>query len=174
MLYETLDAIDSSRIISESISYKESSFDVTQVGTNVVDNLRYFSYRVVEFRILFSKGSLGIISLFLVMILPLPVVLISFMLFKRTGAMKKFKNYYNIGAITIILPSIIAFILGFFVRFEMFFAYFYIVYQMFYIFVVFQINKSESGDASEPVNIYSKPSKKSLPKVVDAEFEEKK
>lgn len=176
VIYETLDEASPSKIASESLPYRETNFSYDSITDNVVDNLKYISYRVIDYRMLTNKAFLGLTSLILVLILPLPIILISFLMFKRSGAMTKFKQYYNIAAISIILPSALAFIAGFFIRFEVFSTFYYLIYQVFFILCVFKVNKADK-DGFEPVNIYSKPSKMPkgiAPAVVEGEIQEGK
>jgi|GEM_PF-2243063 len=155
-LYESIDPQNLNRIVSESVPYSETNFDISELSDNAVSNLKYLAERVTEYRILTNRAFLGLTSLFLVLVLPLPIILISMLLFKRTGSLKRFKEYYNLAAIAIISPSVLAFGIGFFVRFELFSTFYYLAYQMFYIYCVFKVNKAEAFAEPEPVNIYSR------------------
>lgn len=70
-------------------------------------------------------------------------LIITFMfwiVFKRTGKLKTFKEYYNIAAISSIVPFILAFILAWFWVDVL--NKFIFVYIIFYLFVLFKINNS--------------------------------
>lgn len=73
-------------------------------------------------------------------ILPLLCVCITWLMSKKKGVLKTFKEYFNLAALTYVLPAVICFILGFFVQYTQF-VYFTLLFQLgFFIIAAYRIN----------------------------------
>ena len=86
-------------------------------------------------------SNFSLISLIYVVLFTLVISLLFVILFRRTGRMKKFKEYYNIASIANIVPILITFVVMWFNP-----AWFTVVYlvtfAIYYLFVLYKINNS--------------------------------
>jgi maltodextrin utilization protein YvdJ len=67
------------------------------------------------------------------------IVIIFWLFFKRRGAFTKFKEYYNIAAISSIAPTLISFVLLWFIPDAI--TLYGVAFSIFYVFVLYRINK---------------------------------
>jgi maltodextrin utilization protein YvdJ len=67
------------------------------------------------------------------------IVLIFWLFFRRRGAFTKFKEYYNIAAISSIAPTLISFVLLWFIPDAI--TLYGVAFSIFYVFVLYRINK---------------------------------
>ena len=107
---------------------------------------RYLAQYLIINRILYAKQSFTLSSFIMNVIIPLIIIFFFFLVFKRSGVLKKFKEYYNIGAIAFIPTSIIIFILGFFVSYTEVFIIYFPIQSLFFIFCLFMINVDASSE----------------------------
>ncbi|MDD4000850.1 MAG: hypothetical protein PHX62_08195 [Bacilli bacterium] len=73
-------------------------------------------------------------------IFPLLMVLIFWLFFKRNGQLKRFKEYFNIAAISSIIPLIIVFAIAW--LYPIVLNWYIFVFSLFYLFVLFKINNT--------------------------------
>lgn len=81
----------------------------------------------------------GIMAFGIFILFPLILILIVWLMSKKLF-MKKFRQYYAIGAVCYAETGLIAFILGFFIPFDKFALYFMLFQAWYFIFVTFRIN----------------------------------
>ncbi len=73
-------------------------------------------------------------------ILPLLCVCITWLMSRKKGVLKTFKEYFNLAALTYVLPAVLCFILGFFFQYTQF-VYFTLLFQLgFFILAAYRIN----------------------------------
>lgn len=73
-------------------------------------------------------------------ILPLLCICITWLMSRKKGVLKTFKEYFNLAALTYVLPAVVCFILGFFFQYTQF-VYFTLLFQLgFYILAAYRIN----------------------------------
>ncbi|HHV14647.1 MAG TPA: hypothetical protein GXX66_03255 [Acholeplasmataceae bacterium] len=71
-------------------------------------------------------------------IYPLVIVFLIWILFRKQGQLKKFKEYYNIAAITSLIPIIVVFIVSWF--WPNILSYYVIGFAVYYLFIIAKIN----------------------------------
>lgn len=81
-------------------------------------------------------------AILLMFLMPLLWILVTWLMSKRYGELTLFREYYIISAVTMILPSLLSFIVGFFIPYYFIAKYLMFVQIAFYIFSVFRINSS--------------------------------
>lgn len=81
-------------------------------------------------------------------LLPLLCILITWLMSRKRGVMKTFKEYFNLAAFAAILPTIVCFILGFFVQYTQFIFYTIIIQLGFYIFAAYRVNTMKNVSTS--------------------------
>lgn len=93
----------------------------------------------------------GIMAFGIFVLFPLILVLVVWLMSKKLF-MKKFREYYAIGAICYVETGLIAFILGFFFSFDKFALYFMLFQAWYFIFVTFRINTDPqyNNDSDDP------------------------
>lgn len=75
---------------------------------------------------------------FMIIVLPLVLILVMWLVFKKRGSITGFKEYYNIAAISCIIPTLIAFgVAWFWPQIINFYTTAFVVY---YLFVIYRIN----------------------------------
>ena len=77
---------------------------------------------------------------FIMFILPLIFVFIFWLVFKKNGKLTTYKEYYNIAAISSILPIVLTFILSWF--WQASFEYYMYAFMLFYLYTLYRINNS--------------------------------
>ena len=95
---------------------------------------------LVKEQIRVANTQYSMVAFFYTVVFTLVVVLLFWLLFKKNGRLKKFKEYYNIAAITSIAPTILLFILMWFN--SGFITYYIFAFSVYYLFVLYRINNS--------------------------------
>lgn len=85
-------------------------------------------------------GQYSLSTFIFTVIFTLVITLLFWLMFRKTGRLKKFKEYYNIAAISSILPSLLVFGLMW-IHVNMC-SYYIFVFSVFYLFVLYKINNS--------------------------------
>jgi len=100
----------------------------------------YLARKIVEgiVEIEISRSLLNI--LLTTVLLPLVFIFMFWLVFKRTGHLKYFKEYYNIAAISSIVPLLVTFGVAWF--FPVVINWYIFIFSLFYIFVLYRINNS--------------------------------
>lgn len=123
-----------------SYAYAESAkIDILNVKADVVvNNLTTFLIDSWTSSAKYQTSCSG--GFFFGFILPILCVCITWLMSKKKGVLKTFKEYFNLAALTYVLPSVICFILGFFIQYIQF-VYFTLLFQLgFYIVAAYRIN----------------------------------
>lgn len=87
------------------------------------------------------QTSFVIMAILYGVIFPFLISIMYFLMFKRQGKMKTFKEYYNIAAISNIVPVIVTFIILWFMP-DMFYYLYIFVFAVWYLFTCYRINNS--------------------------------
>jgi len=86
-------------------------------------------------------SSINLIQLFMLLfIMPLFIILVSWILFRSNGKLKTFREYYNIAAIASIVPILIAFIVVWFLPGAL--DYYPVLFILFCFFALYKINSA--------------------------------
>lgn len=85
-------------------------------------------------------GQYSLSTFIFCVIFTLVIALLFWLMFRKTGRLKSFKEYYNIAAITSILPTILVFGLMW-IHINMV-SYYIFVFSVYYLFVLYKINNS--------------------------------
>lgn len=132
--------------IDHYLNFAVVEIDTENFPLNSKDLTVYLAQYLIINRILYAKQSFTLSSFIMNVIIPLIMIFFFFLIFKRSGVLKKFKEYYNIGAIAFIPTSIIIFILGFFVSYTEVFIIYFPIQSLFFIFCLFMINVDASSE----------------------------
>lgn len=95
-------------------------------------------------------------AILLMFIMPLFWIFVTWLMSKRFGELTLFREYYIISAVSMVLPSILAFIVGFFIPYYFFAKYLMFVHIAFYVYTIFKINSNamrgqkNGGDTTKP------------------------
>ena len=122
-----------------------SYLELNEQGINVLDvrnlnALEEFSETMIASCVTSVKTTSYILSLFFNVLLPLLWVFVMWLLLHRNGELTRFKEYYAIGASSMILPSIITSIVGLFYPYTLFARIAMIVTALYYLVCVLFIN----------------------------------
>ena len=124
-----------------SYNYCKASNIPSIIGNDPYEILKgYSEYHVSSWgdSVAFQTGCRSAIPFgFLV---PMLCVLVTFLVSKRNGNMKTFKEYFNLAALVYIPISIVEFIVGFFVQYSLFAYFAMAVYLAYYIIAAYRIN----------------------------------
>ena len=122
-----------------NISVSKLPFDLTNM---VPTDFPLFLYDyVVDGYSSLAISNFSIISLIYLVGFTLVVSLLFSFLFRKTGRMKKFKEYYNIASIANIVPLVITFIVMW-INPAWFGTVYLVVFAVYYLFVLYRINNS--------------------------------
>ena len=102
-----------------------------------------------------------ILSIFYMVILPVLWVLVMWLVMKKNGVITRFREYYSVAAISFIVPSLIAGIVGLFIPYPIISKYIMIVQAIYYFIVVTIINGNTKNQVqSEPKEVIDVPAEK--------------
>lgn len=88
-------------------------------------------------------------GLIYVIVLPLLWILAIYLIMHKNGELTRFREYYSVGAVAILLPSIAISIVGMFVPYYRFASIYMIVHAGYYLFVISRINKLSKNNNKE-------------------------
>lgn len=108
-----------------------SNYDAEQILDELI-------YGIEEARAVVFKDAMPIMSLFQTLMIILPLSLISWFLFKKREIMVKYKEYLNVSVFAAVIPSILAFSVGWFSP-SFLNATFNVAYLVTYLFSMFSI-----------------------------------
>ena len=100
----------------------------------------YLLERIMTGHIPNFVGQYSLSTFIFTVIFTLILTLFFWLIFRKSGRLKKFKEYYNIAAISSILPTIVTFILMW-IELNMV-SYYIFIFSVFYLFVLYKINNS--------------------------------
>jgi hypothetical protein len=81
-------------------------------------------------------------TLIITIVFPLLMVLLFWLFFKRNGRLKRFKEYFNIAAISSILPLLLAFAIAWYLPIVL--NWYIFIFSIFYLFALFKINNAQT------------------------------
>lgn len=113
---------------------------IAEVGVKDYLNGLYKSILVIETNN--EKAYNSLVAFLAVIIMPLFIVLITWLFFKGYN-LRKFREYFAIYSITYATLSVVAFIIGFFIEYFTFFVIWWIAQICYYFFVTLRINTME-------------------------------
>ena len=122
-----------------NISLSKLPFDLTDMVPTDLANYLYVT--CINGYASLAISNFSIISLIYVVGFTLVVSLLFSLLFRKTGRMKKFKEYYNIASIANIAPVIVTFIVMWFNP-SLFGTVYLCTFAVYYLFVLYKINNS--------------------------------
>lgn len=140
--YEIQEAVNNSsdEIILEHVqgtTYKNCELDFNAYD-NTESFLKGLGSDISKLYASLYISALTVNSLLMVFILPMILVLFMWVVLKKNGSLKTFKEYYNIASITSFAPTIIAFIVAWF--WPQVVNFYTTAFVMYYLFVVYRIN----------------------------------
>ena len=106
--------------------------------TNYKNISLHLADKIADGDIIAAKGYNFIFLILNLVIFPLFIVFIFWLFFRKSGRLTTFKEYYNIAAISSILPVIVIFIASWFIAIAM--NAYLLMFPLFYVFVVYKIN----------------------------------
>lgn len=107
----------------------------------------YLARKIVE-GMVEAYASSSIINLFLIAFLfPLLFITIYWLVFKRTGKLRYFKEYYNIAAIASLVPLLIVFVIAWFLPVVI--NWYMFAFGLYYLFILYRVNNAR--EIEEPL-----------------------
>lgn len=107
----------------------------------------YLARKIVE-GMVEAYASSSIINLFLIAFLfPLLFITIYWLVFKRTGKLRYFKEYYNIAAIASLVPLLIVFVIAWFLPDVI--NWYMFAFGLYYLFILYRVNNAR--EIEEPL-----------------------
>jgi hypothetical protein len=95
-----------------------------------------------------AYASSSIINLFLIAFLfPLLFITIYWLVFKRTGKLRYFKEYYNIAAIASLVPLLIVFVIAWFLPVVI--NWYMFAFGLYYLYILYRVNNAR--EIEEPL-----------------------
>lgn len=89
-----------------------------------------------------------------IIVLPLLWMIAIYLIMHKNGELSRFREYYSVGSIALLLPSILISIVGMFVPYYRFASIYMIVHAGYYLFVISRINKiSKNKDNNDEQNM---------------------
>ena len=128
------------RILVPYAIYKEFSLTIDEPEAYGYQIGPYLARKIVEGK-LENYVSSSILYIFLIMFLmPLIFIFMFWLVFKRTGRLKYFKEYYNIAAISSIAPLLLTFVAAWFLPAVI--NWYIFIFAVYYIYVLYRINNA--------------------------------
>jgi len=91
-------------------SFKDIGFSTTHFNHSGADAGAYLTQQIKAGYIPSYTSSYSLLTFFFCVIFPLLLVFLFWIFFRKTGRLKAFKEYYNIAALSSIIPTIVTFI----------------------------------------------------------------
>lgn len=125
------------------IPYSQMGFNMGEFKETPNEAGTYLAQRLMEGLIPIYKNELLISSMMLVLLMSLIIVTIVWLISRKNGRLKTFKEYYNIASIASIMVFLAFFLLYWFIpvaNHMNFFMFFNSIFALYYLFIVFKIN----------------------------------
>lgn len=116
------------------------SFDFSEFKNDTFHAKNYLVERIKVGHIPNFVGQYSLSTFIFCVIFTLVISLLFWLMFRKTGRLKSFKEYYNIAAIVSILPTLLVFGLMW-IHINMV-SYYIFVFSIYYLFVLYKINNS--------------------------------
>lgn len=121
-------------IYSENVTFDITTLNsISDLGQNIAQN-------IINIYVITMQGQYTIQTIIYVLLYPMLIILILWLFFRKNGNLKTFKEYYNIAAISSILPTIVVFAITWF--YPSVVAVYGLLLSIFYLFVLFRINST--------------------------------
>lgn len=114
-------------------------FDITEMQSEKEFG-ETIAYSIIGIFITSLQGQYTISIFIYVLVYPMLIVLILWLFFRRNGNLKRFKEYYNIAAITSVVPTILIFGVSWIIPDSI--SFYGLLLSVFYIFVLYRINST--------------------------------
>ena len=135
-------------IILTELSQKAFFINLMDTGSFSFENFKndtfyakaYLLERIMTGHIPNYVGQYSLSTFIFTVIFTLILTMLFWLFFRKSGRLKKFKEYYNIAAISSVVPTILVFILMW-IEMNML-SYYIFIFSVFYLFVLYKINNS--------------------------------
>lgn len=134
---ETGDFIDVSQF-QKSFWSDKYSFSTDNFGQTADETGLYLARLIVDGYVMAYSSINQFFTLIYCIVYPLIITLLFWLLFRKTGRLKTFKEYYNIASISSIVPIVLMFIILWFI--PNFNQYYIFVFATFYLYQLMKIN----------------------------------
>jgi hypothetical protein len=131
---------EASPLIYRYIYYSQTGMDFSTLPHNSKGLTGYLSENLITNEVLTERQLYTTISFVTTVLLPLVMIFLFYLVFHRGGVLKKFKEYYNVAAISFIPTSLIIFIACFFLDYYQGMLIYFSLQILFYVFCLFRIN----------------------------------
>jgi hypothetical protein len=121
-----------------TIAYSDYMQVNVESMTSIDDFGHQFASNVIDLYIQYSTVQQTLQAILIVIFYPALVVVILWLFFRKNGNLKTFKEYYNIAAISSIIPTLITFAVLWFVPTLV--TMYGLTFSIFYIFILYRIN----------------------------------
>ncbi|HHU55389.1 MAG TPA: hypothetical protein GXZ48_01670 [Acholeplasmataceae bacterium] len=116
---------------------KDFDFDVKKM-TSINDLGKKMTYDLLNHQTAYLKNQYTFQAIIYVILYPILIILIMWLFFRKSGVLKTFKEYYNIAAITSIIPTLITFVILWF--YPQGLAFYGMLLAIYYIFILYRVN----------------------------------
>lgn len=121
-----------------NFSYLENfSLDVRTMNS-VNDLGKKMAFNLIDYQILRDKQQYTFNAIVYILLFPLVIIFILWLFLKRDGVLKRFKEYYNIAAITSVIPTLVTFLIAWF--FPEAISLYGMLLSIYYVFILFRVN----------------------------------
>lgn len=134
------DKDDETKLVSSTVqgaTYKECEIDFASYN-NANELLDGVGYALAKLYGNMYVTYFTFTSALMIFLLPLGLILIMWLLFRKNGSLKRFKEYYNVAAIASIVPTLIAFGVSWF--WPQVVNFYVTVFMIYFLFVIMRIN----------------------------------
>lgn len=118
---------------------KELSYNV-EIDFSSIEHGSDLSHRLIDMFIPDINREISLYAFVATVIYPLVIIILVWLLFKTYGSNLRFKEYYNIGAISSIIPLLLIFIFSWIFPKQNLMQYFSVVFGIYYLFMIIRIN----------------------------------
>jgi hypothetical protein len=129
-----------SPLIYRYLYYSQTGMDFSTIPHISKGLTGYLSENLITNEVLTGRQLYTTISFVTTVLLPLVMIFLFYLVFHRGGVLKKFKEYYNVAAISFIPTSLIIFLASFFLHYDRGMLFYFSLQILFYVFCLFRIN----------------------------------
>lgn len=119
--------------------YANSSLDFKDINSNTFGT--FMTSKFEEGYKVLVVQSFSLTAFIFCIVYPLIITLLFSLLFKRNGKLKSFKEYYNIAALSNLVPALLSFVIMWFNP-MLFTSIYLFLFAIYYLFVLYKINNS--------------------------------
>jgi len=110
---------------------------------NISDLSKEMTGNIIEYQMMRDKQQYSLNAILFVLLYPTLIIFILWLMFRKNSVLKTFKEYYNIAAISSIIPTLITFVISW--VFTEALSFYGMLLAIYYVFILYRVNTIPDG-----------------------------